>query len=73
MRIYTLHNKQNLPITVDEAWEFLSSPKNIKIFFQKETLGEASIEEIKINSLNTFFLKRKLRNYSSLKLSAGST
>jgi len=30
MKIYTLHKKQNLPITVDEAWEFLSSPKNLK-------------------------------------------
>jgi ligand-binding SRPBCC domain-containing protein len=28
--IYTLHAKQNLPITIDEAWEFLSSPKNLK-------------------------------------------
>ena len=31
MKIYRLHKKQNLPITVDEAWEFLSSPKNLKI------------------------------------------
>jgi len=30
MKIYTLHKKQNLPITVDEAWAFLSSPKNLK-------------------------------------------
>lgn len=30
MKIYRLHKKQNLPITVDEAWEFLSSPKNLK-------------------------------------------
>lgn len=30
MKIYTLHKKQNLPITIDEAWEFLSSPKNLK-------------------------------------------
>lgn len=30
MKIYTLHKKQNLPISVDEAWEFLSSPKNLK-------------------------------------------
>ncbi|WP_347925462.1 SRPBCC family protein [Pontimicrobium sp. SW4] len=31
MKIYTLHKKQNLPITVDQAWEFLSSPANLKI------------------------------------------
>ena len=30
MKIYTLHKKQNLPITIDQAWEFLSSPKNLK-------------------------------------------
>jgi ligand-binding SRPBCC domain-containing protein len=31
MKIYTLHSKQNLPISLDEAWEFLSNPKNLKI------------------------------------------
>jgi len=30
MKIYTLHKKQNLPITKEEAWKFLSSPKNLK-------------------------------------------
>lgn len=30
MKIYTLHKKQNLPISVEEAWNFLSSPKNLK-------------------------------------------
>ncbi len=31
MKIYTVHKKQQLPITVDEAWKFLSNPKNLKI------------------------------------------
>lgn len=31
MKIYNLQAKQKLPISVDEAWEFLSSPKNLKI------------------------------------------
>lgn len=31
MKIYTLHAKQNLPITIDEAWNFLSDPKNLKV------------------------------------------
>lgn len=31
MKIYTLHTKQKLPISVDEAWEFLSDPRNLKI------------------------------------------
>jgi ligand-binding SRPBCC domain-containing protein len=30
MKIYTLHTKQNLPISLDQAWDFLSSPKNLK-------------------------------------------
>lgn len=30
MKIYRLHKKQNLPISVNEAWEFLSNPKNLK-------------------------------------------
>jgi len=30
MKIYTLQSKQNLPISVDEAWQFLSDPKNLK-------------------------------------------
>ncbi len=28
--VYRLSSKQKLPITVDKAWEFLSSPKNLK-------------------------------------------
>ena len=30
MKIYRLHKKQNLPITLDDAWDFLSNPKNLK-------------------------------------------
>ena len=30
MKIYRLHKKQNLPISVDEAWDFLSNPSNLK-------------------------------------------
>lgn len=30
MKIYTLHAKQNLPITVETAWDFLSNPENLK-------------------------------------------
>lgn len=31
MKIYTLHKKQKLPISVDQAWEFLSDPSNLKV------------------------------------------
>jgi ligand-binding SRPBCC domain-containing protein len=30
MKIYTLQSKQNLPITIETAWDFLSDPKNLK-------------------------------------------
>ena len=31
MKIYTLHTKQNLPISLEKAWSFLSDPKNLKV------------------------------------------
>lgn len=31
MKIYTLKAKQKLPITVKEAWDFLSDPGNLKV------------------------------------------
>ncbi len=31
MRIYALHAKQTLPISADQAWEFLSNPANLKV------------------------------------------
>lgn len=30
MKIYTFHRKQKLPISVEQAWDFLSSPANLK-------------------------------------------
>ncbi|HLV40563.1 SRPBCC family protein [Xanthomarina sp.] len=29
-KVYTLSSKQKLPISIDQAWEFLSNPKNLK-------------------------------------------
>lgn len=31
MKIYTIRAKQRLPITIQQAWEFLSEPKNLKV------------------------------------------
>lgn len=31
MKIYTLHAKQKLPISLEEAWDFLSDPANLKV------------------------------------------
>ena len=30
MKIYRFHRKQNIPISLDEAWDFLSNPRNLK-------------------------------------------
>lgn len=30
MKIYTLNTKQKLPISLNEAWEFISNPKNLE-------------------------------------------
>jgi len=30
MKIYTFQAKQNLPVSIDEAWELLSDPKNLQ-------------------------------------------
>lgn len=35
MKIYQLHKKQNLPITMDKAWELLSNPKNLQLITPK--------------------------------------
>jgi ligand-binding SRPBCC domain-containing protein len=31
MPVYQLIKKQKLPISIDEAWDFISSPKNLKV------------------------------------------
>jgi len=31
MKIYRLHSKQNLPISLDKAWDLLSDPKNLQL------------------------------------------
>lgn len=31
MKLYTIHKKQNLPITLQEAWNFISDPKNLAV------------------------------------------
>ncbi|MFM8330816.1 MAG: SRPBCC family protein [Candidatus Methylumidiphilus sp.] len=30
MKIYTLHRRQTLPITLEEAWPFFSTPRNLE-------------------------------------------
>ncbi len=31
MKLFQLHSKQSLPITLEEAWTFLSDPSNLKV------------------------------------------
>ncbi|RZJ74449.1 MAG: cell division inhibitor [Flavobacterium sp.] len=35
MKLYTLHTKQNLPITLQEAWDFIADPKNLEVITPK--------------------------------------
>ena len=37
MKIYRLHTKQNLPISVEEAWDLLSDPNNLQKITPKYT------------------------------------
>lgn len=36
--LYTIHRKQRLPITLREAWDFISDPKNLAVI-TPETMG----------------------------------
>jgi len=36
MKLYTLHKKQQLPITKEDAWEFLSNPNNLSVITPPE-------------------------------------
>ena len=36
MKIYTLHSKQQLPISKQQAWDFLSNPNNLKAITPKQ-------------------------------------
>lgn len=36
MKIYTLHKKQNLPISLESAWDFIGDPKNLKVITPPE-------------------------------------
>ena len=35
MKLYSIHTKQNLPISLDEAWNFISDPKNLEVITPK--------------------------------------
>ncbi|PZQ89448.1 MAG: cell division inhibitor [Flavobacterium johnsoniae] len=35
MKLYTLHTKQQLPVSIQTAWEFISNPKNLEIITPK--------------------------------------
>lgn len=36
--LYTIHRKQKLPITLQEAWDFISDPKNLAVI-TPDTMG----------------------------------
>ena len=36
MKLYTVHKKQKLPISLNKAWSFLSDPNNLSLLTPKE-------------------------------------
>ncbi len=36
MKLYSIQSKQNLPITIEIAWEFISDPTNLAVITPKE-------------------------------------
>lgn len=36
MKLYAFHSKQNLPISLQEAWDFISEPKNLAVITPPE-------------------------------------
>jgi len=35
MKLYSIHAKQKLPVSLDEAWKFISDPKNLEVITPK--------------------------------------
>ena len=35
MKLYSIHTKQNLPISLEEAWNFIANPKNLEVITPK--------------------------------------
>jgi ligand-binding SRPBCC domain-containing protein len=35
MKLYSKHTKQNLPISLEEAWNFIANPKNLEVITPK--------------------------------------
>lgn len=35
MKLYTLHTKQKLPISIEDAWNFIANPKNLELITPK--------------------------------------
>lgn len=35
MKLYTLHTKQKLPISIEDAWNFIANPKNLEVITPK--------------------------------------
>jgi len=38
LKLFTFHSKQKIPIPIDESWEFLSNPENLKTI-TPDTMG----------------------------------
>jgi ligand-binding SRPBCC domain-containing protein len=65
MKIYRLHTKQNLPISLQEAWDLLSDPKNLQKITPPDmgfiiTSDKADAEEMYAGQIITYIIKPML-------------
>ena len=61
MKIYSLHSEQQIPISMHEAWEFFSSPANLKIMTPPhigfEITSKFSNEKMYCGQIITYIVK----------------
>lgn len=61
MKIYKLERHQHVPITIDQAWDFFSSPKNLKKitpdYLGFEITSDSQLEKMYAGMIITYIVK----------------
>jgi len=65
MKIYKLERHQFVPITIDQAWDFFSSPKNLKkitpVYLGFEITSDSQDDKMYAGMIITYIVKPLLR------------
>ena len=65
MAVYQLHKEQKIPATLEEVWEFISSPKNLKVitpsYMGFEITSKESLEEMYAGMLISYRVRPVLK------------